>query len=196
MTLSTHVLDANSGRPAANVALTLHRRAETGTWVPVGEGVTDDDGRCSTLAPKGLLVAVYRLHFDTGASLCGNRAEGFLPRGVHRLRGDRAHAAPSRATAVVSVRLFHLPRELTMGVKLGWNQYGKAENRVVRVFRDSDPHEIVDYNVSVALSGGQEARISPATTHQRCRPTHRRTLCTPSRRRMTWWPSRSRSAFA
>jgi urate oxidase len=25
------------------------------------------------------------------------------------------------------------------------------------VFRDSDPHEIVDYNVSVALSGGQEA---------------------------------------
>ena len=44
-----------------------------------------------------------------------------------------------------------------MGVKLGWNQYGKAENRVVRVFRDSDPHEILDYNVSVALSGGQEA---------------------------------------
>jgi urate oxidase len=44
-----------------------------------------------------------------------------------------------------------------MGVKLGYNQYGKAENRVVRVFRDSDPHEILDYNVSVALSGGQEA---------------------------------------
>jgi urate oxidase len=44
-----------------------------------------------------------------------------------------------------------------MGVKLGYNQYGKAENRVVRVFRDSDPHEIVDYNVSVALSGGQDA---------------------------------------
>ena len=44
-----------------------------------------------------------------------------------------------------------------MGVKLGYNQYGKAENRVVRVFRDSDPHEIFDYNVSVALSGGQEA---------------------------------------
>jgi urate oxidase len=43
-----------------------------------------------------------------------------------------------------------------MAVKLGYNQYGKAENRVVRVFRDSDPHEIVDYNVSVALSGGQE----------------------------------------
>jgi len=43
-----------------------------------------------------------------------------------------------------------------MGVTLGHNQYGKAENRVVRVFRDSDPHEIVDYNVSVALSGDQD----------------------------------------
>ena len=44
-----------------------------------------------------------------------------------------------------------------MEVVLGHNQYGKAENRVVRVFRDRDPHHIVDYNVSVALSGGQEA---------------------------------------
>jgi urate oxidase len=43
-----------------------------------------------------------------------------------------------------------------MAVVLGHNQYGKAENRVVRVFRDRDPHQLVDYNVSVALSGGQE----------------------------------------
>jgi urate oxidase len=43
-----------------------------------------------------------------------------------------------------------------MAVVLGHNQYGKAENRVVRVFRDGDPHDLVDYNVSVALSGGQE----------------------------------------
>jgi urate oxidase len=43
-----------------------------------------------------------------------------------------------------------------MAAVLGHNQYGKAENRVVRVFRDRDPHELVDYNVSVALSGGQE----------------------------------------
>ncbi len=40
-----------------------------------------------------------------------------------------------------------------MAVTLGHNQYGKAETRVVRVYRDSDPHEIVDYNVSCALSG-------------------------------------------
>ena len=40
-----------------------------------------------------------------------------------------------------------------MRISLGHNQYGKAETRVVRVYRDSDPHELVDYNVSVALSG-------------------------------------------
>ncbi len=40
-----------------------------------------------------------------------------------------------------------------MAVVLGHNQYGKAETRVVRVFRDTEPHEIVDYNVSVALCG-------------------------------------------
>ena len=43
-----------------------------------------------------------------------------------------------------------------MGVTLGHNQYGKAETRVVRIYRDTDPHEIVDYNVSVALSGDFE----------------------------------------
>ena len=29
-----------------------------------------------------------------------------------------------------------------MGVKLAHNQYGKAETRVVRVYRDADPHEL------------------------------------------------------
>jgi len=43
-----------------------------------------------------------------------------------------------------------------MPVTLGHNQYGKAETRVVRVYRDAEPHEIVDYNVSVALSGDFE----------------------------------------
>jgi 5-hydroxyisourate hydrolase len=79
MTLSTHVLDANSGRPALHVALTLHRRAETGTWEPVGEGATDDDGRCRTLAPEGLRVAIYRLDFDTGAYFVATGQKGFYP---------------------------------------------------------------------------------------------------------------------
>jgi urate oxidase len=37
------------------------------------------------------------------------------------------------------------------------NQYGKAENRVVRVVRDTDRHEIVDLNVTSQLRGDFEA---------------------------------------
>lgn len=39
---------------------------------------------------------------------------------------------------------------------LGQNQYGKAENRVVRITRNGDTHHIKDLNVSVALSGDME----------------------------------------
>ena len=37
--------------------------------------------------------------------------------------------------------------------RLGANQYGKAENRVVRIYRDTARHEIVDLNVSTTLRG-------------------------------------------
>ncbi|BDX33897.1 uricase [Mycobacterium antarcticum] len=36
---------------------------------------------------------------------------------------------------------------------LGENQYGKAENRVVRIYRDTPRHEIHDINVSTCLRG-------------------------------------------
>ncbi|MFF7593887.1 factor-independent urate hydroxylase [Streptomyces mirabilis] len=41
-------------------------------------------------------------------------------------------------------------------VMLGQNQYGKAENRVVKITRDGATHHIKDLNVSVALSGDME----------------------------------------
>ncbi|MFF0449841.1 factor-independent urate hydroxylase [Streptomyces sp. NPDC004609] len=41
-------------------------------------------------------------------------------------------------------------------VVLGQNQYGKAENRVVRITRDGHTHHIKDLSVSVALSGDME----------------------------------------
>ena len=72
-----------------------------------------------------------------------------------------------------------------MSFVLGHNQYGKAENRVVRVFRDRDPHELVDYNVSVALSGGQEQPHLTGDNARRCPPTPRRTPSTPSPPRTT-----------
>ncbi|GAB2807641.1 factor-independent urate hydroxylase [Streptomyces daliensis] len=55
---------------------------------------------------------------------------------------------------------------------LGQNQYGKAENRVVKITREGDTHHIKDLNVSVALSGeldevhysGSNANVLPTDT--------------------------------
>ncbi|QDY79714.1 factor-independent urate hydroxylase [Streptomyces qinzhouensis] len=55
---------------------------------------------------------------------------------------------------------------------LGQNQYGKAENRVVRIVRDGGTHHIKDLNVSIALSGdmgevhhsGSNANVLPTDT--------------------------------
>ena len=40
-----------------------------------------------------------------------------------------------------------------MAIVLGPNRYGKAEIRLVRVFREEQTHRLADLNVSVALSG-------------------------------------------
>jgi urate oxidase len=43
-----------------------------------------------------------------------------------------------------------------MAIHLGANQYGKAESRVVRIYRDTPRHQIRDLNVSTALRGNFE----------------------------------------
>ena len=61
-----------------------------------------------------------------------------------------------------------------MSFVLGPNQYGKAENRVVRVYRDTARHEIRDLNVSTALRGdfteahatGDQASVLPTDTQK------------------------------
>lgn len=61
-----------------------------------------------------------------------------------------------------------------MSIVLGPNQYGKSENRVVRVTRDSDRHEIRDLNVSTWLRGdfadahatGNQANVLPTDTQK------------------------------
>lgn len=57
---------------------------------------------------------------------------------------------------------------------LGKNQYGKAENRVVRIYRDAPRHEIHDINVSTCLRGdftaahlaGDQSDILPTDTQK------------------------------
>src|SRR5687767_7230610 len=61
-----------------------------------------------------------------------------------------------------------------MGAVLGANQYGKAENRVVRIVRDTPRHEIRDLNVSTSLRGeftaahvtGDQSQVLPTDTQK------------------------------
>ncbi|MCV7421944.1 hydroxyisourate hydrolase [Mycobacterium yunnanensis] len=74
MSLSTHVLDAMSGRPAVGVAVTL-----TGSnGEPMSTGTTDDDGRVAQLGGD-LPSGVYRLHFGTGAYFAALDVATFYP---------------------------------------------------------------------------------------------------------------------
>jgi len=57
---------------------------------------------------------------------------------------------------------------------LGKNQYGKAENRIVRIYRDSPRHEIRDLNVSTCLRGdfsgahltGDQSQVLPTDSQK------------------------------
>ncbi|QBR92136.1 factor-independent urate hydroxylase [Nocardioides euryhalodurans] len=61
-----------------------------------------------------------------------------------------------------------------MGIRLGANRYGKAENRVVRIVRDTERHEIHDLNVSTSLRGdfasahleGDQSAVLPTDTQK------------------------------
>lgn len=74
MSLSTHVLDAVSGKPATGVPVTLFDADGT-----VLHGAsTDDDGRVASIGGD-LGAGVYRLRFDTATYFDAQGITGFYP---------------------------------------------------------------------------------------------------------------------
>lgn len=74
MTLSTHVLDAVSGRPATGVAVTLLDANHT----VLASAVTDDDGRVASIGDD-LAAGIFRLRFDTATYFAARGITGFYP---------------------------------------------------------------------------------------------------------------------
>jgi 5-hydroxyisourate hydrolase len=74
MTISTHVLDAALGRPAAGVAVRLEK--PSGASVEI---VTDADGRIASFGADVLDAGEYRLRFDTGSYFAAAAREAFYP---------------------------------------------------------------------------------------------------------------------
>lgn len=66
-TLSTHVLDTSLGAPAQGIRVVLATRAGE----PLGDGVTDADGRISSIGPDTLPSGDYRLTFETAGWFAG-----------------------------------------------------------------------------------------------------------------------------
>ena len=90
-TISTHVLDTASGRPAAAVAVTLER-VEGDAAVALGSGVTDADGRLRDLGPGAALSeGTYRLRFDVGAYFARGGRDAFYPEVVVCFRVAAGH---------------------------------------------------------------------------------------------------------
>ena len=87
MTVSTHVLNATTGQPAAGLELTLSQRRGA-EWRELSRRATDQDGRVRDLAGHAA-PGVYRITFQTGAYL----AETFYPEVtvVFRITDPGAH---------------------------------------------------------------------------------------------------------
>ena len=73
MSVSTHVLDAVLGRPAAGLAVRLFAGEDL-----LAEGVTDRDGRCR-LTEDATGVGTHRLVFATGPWFAEQGREAFYP---------------------------------------------------------------------------------------------------------------------
>jgi 5-hydroxyisourate hydrolase len=75
--ITTHVLDAVLGEPAAAVAVHLEK-LDGIEWITFSNGATDSDGRCRDLAPDAP-PGTYRLTFSTGKYLAEKARAGIYP---------------------------------------------------------------------------------------------------------------------
>jgi 5-hydroxyisourate hydrolase len=76
--VTTHVLDAVTGRPAADVAVVLERRGSS-AWEPVADGRTDGDGRIGRFGPDELEAGIYRVTFAVADYFASRGQEAFYP---------------------------------------------------------------------------------------------------------------------
>lgn len=86
--LSTHVLDAGTGTPAAGMSVEVLASSGSGDWSSIATGTTDDDGRVPGLVSEGLAPGIYRITFDTGAWFADQDVTGFYPEVVITFQVD------------------------------------------------------------------------------------------------------------
>ena len=76
--VTTHVLDAVSGNPAASVGVVLEQHIE-GSWRELATARTDADGRVADLGPEAVSAGRYRITFETGSYFSARGQSTFYP---------------------------------------------------------------------------------------------------------------------
>ncbi|XP_014184524.1 5-hydroxyisourate hydrolase [Haplochromis burtoni] len=79
--LTTHVLNATDGVPAARMALSLHQLdSKLMIWAMLSVGTTNQDGRCPGLInQEAFTPGMYKLRFETGSYWEGLGQPSFYP---------------------------------------------------------------------------------------------------------------------
>jgi len=91
-TLSSHILDTHLGKPAADVAVTLHRVRDNGAATLLAHGTTNSDGRVTPDAwqfdtaidstEHQLNIGRYTVTFDTQSYFDAQQLTAFYPQVV------------------------------------------------------------------------------------------------------------------
>ncbi len=78
--INTHVLDTSRGKPAAGIAISLHRHLHN-DWDMIAKGITNADGRIADLLPKdaALPIGIYKMKFETAAYFAITETKSFYP---------------------------------------------------------------------------------------------------------------------
>ena len=97
--ITTHILDTSRGKPASDVSVKLYQRKDSRempeSWLTIGQGITDSDGRIAELLPRegALAAGTYKLRFNTKAYFDHFDSPYFYPfiEIVFEIEGDGQH---------------------------------------------------------------------------------------------------------
>lgn len=87
-TISTHVLDAEAGKPATGVHVSLYKLGEDGRPIRLTQALTDDDGRIRDLLERPMSPGDYRIEFALGGRMAPDGEGRFFQRLAIDLRID------------------------------------------------------------------------------------------------------------
>lgn len=78
--LSSHILDINTGYPAANVKISLYKQSDNGDWTFVAEKTTDRNGRINDFLPyTNDNRGIYKLTYHVGPYFESQKQNSFYP---------------------------------------------------------------------------------------------------------------------